>query len=145
MTDLYDDLIMEHIKNVRNYRAIDDANCQAIGTNPLCGDEMLVLLNVNGDRIADVAFQCTCCGISTASASIMTDTVKGEWVAEARRAIGEFLAMVNSLTSPPSLSQSAEYLALFRTLDKFPTRARCAILPWVTLESALGSQREPRS
>ncbi len=71
----YDDLIMDHIKNARNYRALADASHNANGHNPLCGDDIAVYVNLHGDRIAEVSFECTCCGISMASASIMTENV----------------------------------------------------------------------
>ena len=73
----YDDLIMDRIKNARGFRVLDDATHRAEGSNPLCGDEMTVYLTLAGERIESAAFQCTCCGISMASASIMTESVRG--------------------------------------------------------------------
>lgn len=136
-THLYDDLIMDHIKNARNYRVLEDDACRATGTNPLCGDEMLVYLKMNGERIADIAFQCTCCGISMASASMMTDMVKGRLAEEARRVVREIVTMVESRTHPAIDDMSAERLALLETVRKFPTRAGCAALAWTTLQDAL--------
>jgi nitrogen fixation NifU-like protein len=133
----YDDLIMDHIKNARNYRAPEVFDHRASGVNPLCGDEMLVYVKLDGDRIADAAFQCTCCGISMASASAMTELVKGVTVADARRELRDFLAVLKSPAEAPSPALGAEKLALIDTVRKFPARVRCAMLPWVTLEGAL--------
>ena len=140
---LYDDLIMDHIKNARNYRAIDGAGRIANGSNPLCGDEMVVYLNIDGGCIAEVAFLCTCCGISMASASIMTGVVSGRPVDEARVLVSEFLAMLDSRTPLASAMPNAERLAVLDTVAKFPARARCAALPWATLRGALDNPELP--
>ena len=140
---LYDDLIMEHIKNARNYRAIDGAGRIANGSNPLCGDEMVVYLNIDGECIAEAAFQCTCCGISMASASIMTEMVSGRLVDEARVLVSEFLTMLDSRTPLASAMPNAERLAVLDTVTKFPARARCAALPWETLKGALDNPELP--
>ena len=132
----YDDLIMEHIKHARNYRVLGNANRTGTGSNPLCGDEIVVYLRIDGERIADAAFQCTCCGISMASASIMTEAAKGKTAHEARALLRGVVAMVNS-GSPISDCMSSEWLALLETVRKFPARTRCAALPWVTLEGML--------
>lgn len=139
-TRLYDDLIMDHIKNARNYRMLDEVDRQATGMNPLCGDEVFVYLQMEGERIADVAFQCTCCGISMASASIMTEMVKGKLADEAKALLREFVAMLKSRTQPASQGMGAERLAMLETVKKFPARTRCAALPWATLEGALDRQ-----
>ena len=132
----YDDLIMEHIRHARNYRVPDDANRQRAGSNPLCGDEMTVYLRMDGERIAEAAFQCACCGISMASASIMTEMVKGTSKEEARALLRRFTDMVVAGAAPAG-GTSAEWLALLDTVGRFPSRARCAALPWVTLEGLL--------
>lgn len=132
----YDDLIMEHIKHARNYHVLGDANRMGTGSNPLCGDEIVVYLRIDGERIADAAFQCTCCGISMASASIMTEMAKGRTAHDAQVLLRDLLAMVNS-RAPASDRTSAEWLALLETVRRFPARTRCAALPWVTLEGML--------
>lgn len=137
---LYDDLVMDHIKNARNYRALEPADRQATGINPLCGDEMVVYVRMSGDRIADVAFQCTCCGISMASASIMTETVKGKYADEAKALSREFVATLDSRAESAARETRAERLAMLDTIKKFPSRTRCAALPWATLEAALDQQ-----
>lgn len=134
---LYDTLIMEHIKNARNYRPIEGADRAMSGRNPLCGDEMSVYLNIEGERIADVAFQCSCCGISMASASMMTEMVRGKPMSHARGLVSEFLAMLDSPAQAAAAARDAERLAILDTIMKFPARARCAALPWATLRGAM--------
>jgi len=133
----YNQLIMDHIKNARNYRALVDASHGAVGSNPLCGDGMRVYIRMDGPRIADVAFQCTCCGISMASASIMTTMLVGSDKDEAHLLLRKFVALVNARTELAAGPISAEWRALRDTLVRFPARARCALLPWTTLEQAL--------
>jgi nitrogen fixation NifU-like protein len=133
----YDDLIMDHIRNARNYRAPDVFDLRASGMNPLCGDEMLVFVKLEGDRIADAAFQCTCCGISMASASAMTELVRGETVTDAMRQLRDFVGALRNPREPLLQAYAPEKLALIDTVTKFPARVRCAVLPWVTLEGAL--------
>lgn len=134
---LYEDFIMEHIKNARNYRVLDDADRTATGSNPLCGDDMLVYLKMDGQRIADAAFQCTCCGISMASASIMTEMVKGRLAHDVKALLRDFVAMINTRTASATQPMSAERLAMLETIKRFPARTRCAALPWMTLQGAL--------
>lgn len=139
---LYDELIMDHIKNARNYSVPAGVSHHAAASNPLCGDEMVVYLNVIADAIADVGFQCTCCGISMASASIMTEMVKGRSLRDAELLIRDFGEMVNDragLRSPPS---TQAWRAILDTVTRFPARMRCAMLPWATLDAALKGSRE---
>jgi nitrogen fixation protein NifU and related proteins len=133
---LYDDLVMEHIKNARNYRVLDDAD-RYVGTNPLCGDEVHLYLTLHAERIADLAFQCTCCGISMASASIMTEMLKGTAVQEARRTIENFVALLQDPATQPAATTRVESLAMRDTVRRFPARTRCALLPWTTAVTAL--------
>jgi nitrogen fixation NifU-like protein len=137
----YDELIMDHIRNARNYRVLTDASHDAAGSNPLCGDEMRVYIRIDGRRIADAGFQCTCCGISMASASIMTTMLIGAATDEAQLLLREFGALVNARTAPASQPASAEWRALRDTLIRFPARIGCAVLPWTTLEQALQEGR----
>jgi nitrogen fixation NifU-like protein len=141
MDKLYDDLIMDHIKNARNFRAFDDADRQARGTNPLCGDDVAVYLRLDGDRIGEIGFQCTCCGISMASASIMSERLKGASAADAKTEIPAFIAVLNG-NGAAADDVDAERRAIVATVREFPARTRCAVLPWVTLEAALNDQRE---
>ncbi len=133
---LYDEVVMDHIKNVRNYREMCDATLHAEGVNPLCGDSFTVYLRLERELVADATFQCECCGISMASASIMTEAVKGRSVAEARRLSSEFRALLagNPETTQPASAEAAAVLGVVR---EFPSRVSCASLAWVTLEAAL--------
>jgi nitrogen fixation NifU-like protein len=140
---VYDDLIMDHIKNARNYRAIDAVESPEVGSNPLCGDEMLIYLEVDGERISDIAFQCSCCGISMASASMMTEMVKGSRVDEARRTVRDLLALLREQADPQGPHADAQ-LALLDTVRKFPARLQCATLAWSTLERALAADERAR-
>jgi len=141
-TQGYDDLILDHIKNARNYRAPDVFDRRASGTNPLCGDEMLVYLKLDGERISDVAFQCTCCGISMASASVMTELVKGQTTAGASRVLRNFVSALKGPAELRAEELGEARLALVDTIRRLPSRARCAMLPWVTLEAALNGAQE---
>ena len=139
MSALYDDLIMDHIRNARNYRALDDVDCRATRTNPLCGDEMSVGLKFADWRIVALAFQCTCCGISMASASIMTGMIAGRTAEEAKGILREFVAMLKERIAPDAQPMNPERMAMLETVRRFPARTACAALPWETLESALGA------
>ena len=136
---MYDDLVMDHIKNARNYRVLDDADRRVEGSNPMCGDELFLYLKLDGERIADVTFQCTCCGISMASASMMTEKVKGRPVEEARRTARDFVAMIDHAAAAPDPPGDIERLAMLETARRFPARKRCAVLAWRTLAEALES------
>jgi nitrogen fixation NifU-like protein len=133
----YDQFIMEHIRNARNYRALAAASHHAAGINPLCGDEMNVYAELVEDRIEDVAFQCSCCGISMASASIMTDLLKSARVVDAKRWLRAFITAVGSSAEPASHGIDGGRLAILQTVQALPSRRKCAALAWLTLEAAL--------
>lgn len=133
----YDELVMDHIRNARNYRVLDNASQTITGSNPLCGDDMTVYLRVNDDEIAEVTFQCTCCGISMASASIMTDRVQGKTRAEAMALVRRFIELIETRSSADASAVSAELTAILDTVSRFPARTRCATLAWTTLGIAL--------
>ena len=139
----YDDLIMDHIKNARNYLVPDDVNRKATGTNPLCGDEITVYLKIEGDRIEEIAFQCSCCGISMASASIMTEMIKGRDTHDARIQLRRFVAALLDRAASALHDATREQCALLETVQKFPSRNRCAALPWTTLEEAIDHRQDP--
>jgi nitrogen fixation NifU-like protein len=131
----YDDLIMDHIRNARNYRVPDDATGKGNGLNPLCGDEMTVYVRIEHGVIRDAAYQCTCCGVSMASASIMTEKVIGLRVAEAKALLEQVIAAVRIGTLPDDAAP--ELLAILDTVRRHPARARCAVLPWGTLDASM--------
>jgi nitrogen fixation NifU-like protein len=127
---------MDHIRNARNYRVPDGANRQSRGSNPLCGDDVTVYLKLHGDRIEDAAFQCSCCGISMAAASMLTETVRGWTTTEARSHARSVIDLIGARTAPDG-HPDERVGALLGTVREFPTRAGCATLPWATLEAAL--------
>jgi nitrogen fixation NifU-like protein len=132
----YDDTIMDHIRNARNYRVLADVNYDTTGFNPLCGDRITLQLKMAEGRIADAAFQCECCGVSMASASMMTDWIKGRTPAEAGMFARSLVTRVGGRAAPSPASGEIERV-LLETVRDFPARAGCAVLPWTTLETLL--------
>ncbi len=132
----YDAFVMDHIKNARNYGELAGATHKAEGLNPLCGDELNIYLKIAQGRIADAAFHCACCGISMASASVMTETVKTMEVGAARSLAAAFVAALhgNVAAAPETSGAQRAILASVKTM---PGRDKCAALPWLTLEAAL--------
>jgi nitrogen fixation NifU-like protein len=119
------------------YGAPERVERKATAFNPLCGDEMTLYLGIRNGLIEDIAFQCTCCGISMASASIMTELLKDRNAAEARDQVQAFMALMDDRAFPAQPSPTREQEALLATARKFPSRVRCATLPWFTLARAL--------
>jgi nitrogen fixation protein NifU and related proteins len=140
LNDLYQEVILDHNRRPRNFHAIADASHMAEGYNPLCGDRLTLYLKVEGDRISDVAFEGAGCAISKASASLMTDELKGRSVPDARALFERFHRMV---TTP--VDQRVEDLGKLSALAgvrEFPVRVKCASLAWHTFRAALdGVQR----
>jgi nitrogen fixation NifU-like protein len=135
LSDLYQEVILDHNRRPRNFRAIERPSHQAEGFNPLCGDRLNLFLQVDGERITDVAFQGAGCAISKASASLMTDEVKGRSVAEARELFERFHRMV---TTPPDRQvEDLGKLSVLSGVREFPVRIKCASLAWHTLKAAL--------
>jgi nitrogen fixation NifU-like protein len=137
LRDLYQEVILDHNKRPRNYRVMEDANHRADGHNPLCGDRVTVFVRLAGDRIEDVSFQGSGCAISKASASLMTDSVKGQSLGDVDTLFQGFQTMV---TSPPDTdveTDSLGKLAVFAGVREFPSRVKCASLAWHALRAAL--------
>jgi nitrogen fixation NifU-like protein len=137
LRDLYQEVILDHNKRPRNYRVMEDANHRADGHNPLCGDRVTVFVRLAGDRIEDVSFQGSGCAISKASASLMTDSVKGQSLGDVDTLFQGFQTMV---TSPPDMdveTGSLGKLAVFAGVREFPSRVKCASLAWHALRAAL--------
>ena len=138
LRELYQEVILDHSKRPRNFHAMAGANRRANGHNPLCGDRVSVSLHVEGDVVRDVSFEGSGCSISTASASMMTDALKGKTVAEAKALFERFHDLV---TADPSRSAAASAelgkLAVFAGVHEFPVRVKCASLPWHTMKAAL--------
>ena len=136
LRDLYQDTILEHNKRPRNFRVLDAATAKQEGFNPLCGDRLTLYLDVKDGRIADAAFQGHGCAISTSSASLMTEAVKGKTVAEADRLFEGFRRLVTRTPPEPTKAEVGKLLA-FSGVGEFPARVKCATLCWHTLEAAL--------
>ncbi len=134
--ELYQTLILEHNKSPRNFRKLEDATSHAEGRNPLCGDHFDIWLKVEGETIADVAFQGNGCAISKASASMMTQAIKGKSVAEARELFEKFHAMVTEGSAPGGAALPAR-LEVFKGVRAFPIRVKCATLGWHAMKAAL--------
>jgi len=138
----YDDIVMDHIRNARGYRALDSATHRATGHNPLCGDDLTVYAMLAGDRIEVVTFQCTCCGISMASASMMSEYMQGKSRARVRDWISSFVADLVAHAEPPAVAADPLRYALLQTVRDLPVRTPCAALPWATLAAALAGSTE---
>ena len=140
LTDLYQEIILDHNRRPRNFREIGEASRRQEGYNPLCGDRLTLYVKLDGDRISDVAFQGTGCAISKASASLMTEALKGKTIDEARALFERFHEMI---TSPPE-SEVADLgkLSVLAGVREFPTRVKCASLAWHTLKAAVSGEKE---
>jgi nitrogen fixation protein NifU and related proteins len=146
LAELYQNVILEHNRSPRNYRVMDDADRRAEGDNPLCGDQLIVWLKLDGDIITDVAFQGLGCAISRASASLMTAAVKGKSRQEAEDLFERFHHMVTGKPESPA-PETLGKLAVFSGVSGYPTRVKCASLAWHTLKAALedGGRKEGRT
>jgi nitrogen fixation NifU-like protein len=135
ISDLYQEMIVDHSRRPRNFKRLETATHEAEGFNPLCGDKVKVYVNIDRDIIRDIAFQGEGCAISKASASLMTESIKGKSRADVERLFSRFrdLATGASDTNPSGLGK----LAVFSGLRGFPTRVKCATLAWHTLRAAL--------
>ena len=141
LRDLYQDVILEHNKRPRNYRSIAAADSELEGFNPLCGDRLTVYLKLDGDRIADAAFQGHGCAISTSSASLMTEAMKGKTRIEAETLFERFIHLVRKEAPVPGREEIGK-LAVFSGVWEFPARVKCATLAWHTFRSALEGKSE---
>jgi nitrogen fixation NifU-like protein len=139
LTDLYQEIILDHNKRPRNYRELPGCTCQAEGHNPVCGDEVKVFVQLDDGKLADVAFQGQGCAISRASASMMTGKTKGRTEEEAR----SVFAQVRDMLVGPEAAPPRELgdLAALSGVRKFPARIKCAMLPWHALEAALDGKQ----
>jgi nitrogen fixation NifU-like protein len=138
LTDLYQEVILDHNRRPRNFGQIEGADHSAEGYNPLCGDQLTLYLKMDGDRVEEVRFEGQGCAISTASASILTEMVQGKSVAEVEAL---FEAFHELLTGDPSVvadvGPELGKLAVFAGVREFPVRVKCATLAWHTLKAAL--------
>jgi nitrogen fixation protein NifU and related proteins len=141
LNELYQEVILDHNRRPRNFRTIEPATHRADGHNPLCGDRLSLYVQVADGRIADVAFQGSGCAISKASASMMTDAVKGQSLEAARALFERFHRMVT--TPPDQPVENMGKLSVLAGVREFPVRVKCASLAWHTLRAAL--DREPET
>jgi nitrogen fixation protein NifU and related proteins len=135
LNDLYQEVILDHNRRPHNFRVIDDASAKQEGYNPLCGDRLTLYLTLDGDVIKDVAFQGSGCAISKASASLMTDALKGRKVSEARELFEQFHNMITS--DPGSPIADLGKLSVLAGVRDYPTRVKCASLAWHTMKAAV--------
>ncbi len=143
LRDLYQEVILDHNKKPRNFGSLEGATHEADGHNPLCGDELHVSVVLDDDRVSDVRFEGSGCAISTASASLMTESIKGKTRQEAEELFEGFHDL---LTGDPSQLEQASAalgkLAVFQGVREFPVRVKCATLSWHTLKAALDGSDE---
>jgi len=136
--DLYQEIILDHYKKPRNAGRLEQPSCSAAGDNPLCGDKLAVTVKLKGDALEDIRWQGAGCAISTASASLMSEAVKGKTKAEVASLFEKFHAMVTG-NGP---SDGLDKLEVFSGVSEFPVRVKCASLAWHTLKAALEGQRD---
>ena len=143
LRELYQATILDHNKKPRNFRAIEHADRRADGHNPLCGDKLTVYVSLDDEgRVADVSFVGNGCAISTASASLMTESVRGRPLEEIEAAFARFHEMVTSASESPVDTAALGKLAVFSGVREYPMRVKCATLAWHTLRAALAGRGE---
>ena len=137
LTDVYNELIMEHSMNSYNKKKIENADYCEVGHNPNCGDEITLQLKLNGNKIEDMAFSGHGCAISQASTSIMIDTLKGKTVEEAKEIIKTFIEMIKRETTDEEELKKLEDAIAFKNVSNMPARVKWALLAWHTIEDML--------
>ncbi len=143
LRELYQEMLLDHHKRPRNFGKLENANRQADGYNPLCGDRVTIYLALNGDVIEDIGFEGNGCAICTASTSLMTESVKGKTLDEVEIVFGRFHDLVTSDPDSEIDTESLGKLAIFAGVREFPVRIKCATLAWHTLHAALKDTDEP--
>lgn len=144
LKDLYRDVIVDHNRNPRNFRPMPDADRHAEGFNPLCGDRLTLYVKLDGNTIRDVAFQGSGCAISVASASLLTESIKGRSVPDAERlfeAVHDLLTRDDAVVDVAAIGK----LGALSGVREFPARVKCASLCWHTLDAALHREAAPVS
>jgi len=139
---LYQEVILDHNKSPRNFRAMEDADMTLEGYNPLCGDHYMIYVKMNGDVVADVSFTGSGCAISKASASVMSTIVKNKTRQEAVKLFDQFHDLVTGKSAPGNKEELGRIM-IFAGVSEFPARVKCASLAWHTLKAALEKQANP--
>jgi nitrogen fixation NifU-like protein len=140
LSELYQQVILDHNKRPRNFKKLETSNRHADGLNPLCGDQLTVYLQLEDERITDVSFEGSGCAISKASASMMTQSVKGKTREEAETLFNEFHGMVTGTLDEEATPNSLGHLTIFAGVREFPARVKCASLSWHTMHAALAGE-----
>ena len=140
LSELYQQVILDHNKKPRNFRKLEHANHSAEGYNPLCGDQLTVYLNLEDDLVKEVGFEGSGCAISKAAASMMTQAVKGKSKEQVENLFKEFHSMVTGELDEERQENSLGNLKIFAGVREFPVRVKCATLPWHTMHAALNKQ-----
>lgn len=140
LTDVYNELIMEHSMNSYNKKKLDNATCLSVGHNPNCGDEITLEIKLNGNVIEDMAFSGHGCAISQSSTSIMIDTLKGKTIEEAKEIIKTFIKMIKREVTDEDELKKLEDAIAFRNVANMPARVKCALLAWHTIENMLNEK-----
>ena len=140
LSELYQQVILDHNKKPRNFRKLEPATNFAEGFNPLCGDHLNVYLNVEGDEVKEISFEGSGCAISKASASMMTQAVKGKTKAEAETLFNEFHRMATGELDEETEPNHLGKLTIFSGVREFPARVKCATLSWHTMHAALNNE-----
>ena len=142
LSELYQQVILDHNKKHRNFKKIEDAELSAEGYNPLCGDQLTVYLNLDNGVVSDISFEGSGCAISKAAASMMTQAVKKKSRAEAEQLFQEFHSMVTGELDEEVEDNHLGNLKIFAGVRDFPVRVKCATLAWHTLQAALNKQQQ---
>jgi nitrogen fixation NifU-like protein len=142
LSELYQQVILDHNKKPRNFRRLETANHTAEGYNPLCGDHLTIYLDLENDLVKDVGFEGSGCAISKAAASMMTQAVKGKSKEQAENLFNEFHSMVTGDLNEELEENSLGNLKIFAGVREFPVRVKCATLPWHTLHAALNKEEQ---
>lgn len=142
LRDLYQESILDHYKKPRNFHKLEHANRQAEGLNPLCGDKLSVFMQIENGIVQDIGFIGSGCAIATASASMMTESLKGKTEAEVQAVFERFHQLVTDHSEPQPDPASMGPLAVFSGLRGYPVRVKCAILAWQTMRAALKGSPE---
>lgn len=141
LTDVYNDLIMEHSMNSYNKKKLEGADYSEIGHNPNCGDEITLELKLDGNKIEDMAFTGHGCAISQASTSIMIDTLRGKTIEEAKEIIKTFIEMIKRETTDEEQLKKLEDAIAFKNVSNMPARVKCAVLAWHTIKDLLDKEK----